>query len=110
MWHHCARTKIDTRPKPQQFEAKSSISNAWPLQWLETVVGSQLRSWSIVNSTAAGSIHGAAPRALKAVLPARTPYLLEAVAPEAPGDEIELVESMERTLVPETAVVQRISV
>ena len=36
--------------------------------------------------------------------------LLEAVAPEAPGDEIELVESMERTLVPETAVVQRISV
>lgn len=36
--------------------------------------------------------------------------LLEAVAPESPGDEIELIESMERTLVPEIAVVQRISV
>jgi len=26
------KTKIDTRPKPQQFEAKTSISNAWCAQ------------------------------------------------------------------------------
>jgi hypothetical protein len=36
--------------------------------------------------------------------------LVDDIGPEAPGDEVELIESMERTLVQETAIVQRIHI